>query len=354
MRGLNRDDGNVVVITALLATTLFGFLALTIDVGAMLVRQSSLQSGADAAALAVAKRCANAVVTDGAPGCDASVAQGLFDGNTLSDSDVVNVDVPILQSSHSGKVGRITVTGSMPRQVSFAGALGDDGGTVEATATARWGPMTAIDEAFPLAVCQGALPPADSDEVTLVIDPAAAGGAGRCDDADDEPPFGWTDPDDLSDCSAKITIMPSTYIDVAPADAPPSASNCSARIEELFNDIAGTEFCHDWPWWRGYHCHSFSRPAAERTRVLPVYDAAAGASGAHPAVSLIAFEFTAARIGDNEANRDGAPACPDGSHCIRGFVRDFIPPADGPIIDPTLAALPGIDDTTVLHVRLVD
>lgn len=354
MRRLNHDDGNIVIITALLATTLFGFLALTVDVGAILVRQSSLQSGADAAALAIAKRCANAVVTVGAPPCDTSLGQELFDANALIATEGVDVTVPVLESSHEGRVGRITVVGSMPRPVFFAGVLGHDSGTVEASATARWGPLTAIDEAFPLAVCQGALPGPDSGEITLTVDPAATDATGSCDGAPGEPPFGWIPPDDLSDCSSKITIMPSTYVDVAPADTPPSGSNCDARVEELFNDIAGYEFCHDWPWWRGYHCHSFSNPASERTRVLPVYDAGAGASGSHPAVSLIAFEFTGARIGDNEAHRSGGAACAEGMHCIRGTVRDFIPPTDGPIIDPTLAALPEIEDTTVLDIRLVD
>ena len=47
------ERGNVGIITAVVMTTLFGFRALVVDVGAAMVRHSSLQTGADAAALAV-------------------------------------------------------------------------------------------------------------------------------------------------------------------------------------------------------------------------------------------------------------------------------------------------------------
>ena len=358
MRRLSGQQGSVMIIVTLAMTTLMGMTALAIDLGAALVEQRALQNGADAAAIAIAKACAEHAVDPVANPtlCDDTTVlatAGSYFTNNSASSVTPNRQ---LVKSYGGKVGRITVTGSVSSQPLFARMLGISGPLpIAAAATARWGPLTAVDDAFPLAVCKGALPDPDTGEVTLVVDPATTGPPGVCDGADDEEPFGWIPPDTPSDCTSKVSLLPPTYMSVGPADTPPTGSNCTAQVAELFNDIAGFTFCHSWPWWLGYHCHSFSNPPAQRTRVLPVYDAAAGGSGSRPSYSLIAFEFTGARIGSQEAHRGSTEPCPSGMHCIRGIVRDFIPPTDGPIFDPAVAALlPNIDDTTVLDVRLVD
>lgn len=351
MRGLSTDDGNVVIITALLMTTLFGFLALTVDVGASLVRRSSLQNGADAAALAIAKRCADAVVS-GSTTCSTSVAQSFFDNNNLTGPSVA-LDAPILQTSYAGKVGRITVSGSTAQQSFFGPVLGLAGTrTVRATATARWGPLTAEDAVFPIAVCKGALPPVGGS-VTLVVDPASPDPPGLCDGAPDEQPFGWIPPDNVAECAAKVTLLPSTYLNVGPADSAPGGSECDARLDELMNDIRVSTYTHC-TWWRGCHTHSTSSPPEERRRVLVVYDAARSTAAGRPSYSLVALEFTGARLAGREAHRGSTEACPAGQYCIRGYVRLADSPNDGPIVDAALAALPGIEDSTVLDVRLVD
>lgn len=350
MRRLRRDEaGNVIIITALMMTTLLGFLALVVDVGSLLVRHSSLQTGADAAALAVAKRCADAVVSGGVA-CSDSIADGVVDENLLDAAATVDVDTA-LQTSHSGRAGRITVESTTSQNPYFASALGITGQqTVQATATARWGPLTAEDAVFPLVVCKGALPDPNTSQVTLVVDPTAETAPTKCDGADAEQPFGWIRPDDAADCTAKITLLPPTYLDVRAADTPPTEPACGTSITELLHDIRRTDFCHTTR-RRGYHCHTSSSPAVDRQRVIAVYDAAAGG---RPSYSLVAFEFTGARFGGMEAHRGAAAACPDGMECIRGYVRNADPPTDGPIVDAALAALPGIADTTVLDIRLVD
>lgn len=330
MRRLTAESGNVIIVTALLMTTLFGFLALVVDIGASLVRRSSLQTGADAAALAIAKQCAEAVVT-GSTTCTTSIAQSYFDDNMLGGSPV-QLDAPVLQTSYDGKVGRITVNGTFQQQPYFAGVLGHGGAqTVRANATARWGPLTAEDAVFPIAICKGPLPPVDQS-VTLVIDPASATDPNQCDGSPTEQPFGWIPPDNTAECASKITLLPSTYLNVGPVDTPPGGTECDARLDELVNDIE-------------------SGPPQDRQRVLVVYDAAAGGS---PSYALIALEFTGMRVAGREAHRGSTEACPTGQYCIRGVVRLAETPTDGPIVDPTLAALPGIEDSTVLDVRLVD
>lgn len=347
MRRLTDDHGNVVIITALLMTTLFAFLALVIDIGSSLVRKSELQTGADAAALAIAKRCADAVIT-GAVTCTTSIAQGFLNDNALGAT--VNLDTPIMQTSYGGKVGRITVSGSTTEQAFFAPALGlGSTQTVRATATARWGPLTAEDAVFPIAVCKGALPDVGG-YVTLVVDPTATSDPQQCDGADAEQPFGWIPPDNTAECAAKVTLLPSTSLDVGPADSPPGGTECDARLDELANSIRVTTYTHC-TWWRGCHTHTSSSPPEERRRVLVVYN---GAVGGRPSYSLVALEFTGMRLAGREAHRDGPEACAPGMYCIRGYVRHADTPTDGPIVDAALASLPGIEDSTVLDVRLVD
>lgn len=335
MRRLNHDRGSVAITVALSLTMLMGMAALAIDVGALLVEQRAVQTGADAAAIAIAKQCAEHAVDPSNPPCTTAPASTYLGENSTSSVTPTTA----LTTSYGGKVGRVAVIGAVDSQPLFARMLGMSAPVgVSAAATARWGPLTAIDDAFPLAACDGALPGPDSGQVTLVVDPAATGPPGLCDGADDANPFGWIPPDPASDCTAKITLAPSTYLAIGPADTPPTTSNCENQIADLLDAIASSTGLPE-----------------DRTRVLPIYDAAAGDSGSQPSVSLIAFEFDGVRIDDQEAHRGATEACPDGTHCIRGEVRDYIPPTDGPIFDPALAALlPNIDDTTVLDVRLVD
>ncbi len=359
MRRLSRDDGSVVIIVALTMTTLFGFLALSVDAGAMYVQRSQLQTGADAAALAIAKRCADAVVY-GTTTCTTSIAQSYFDDN-MTDASSVTVSSPVLETSYDGKVGRVTVVGAVTYQPVIAGVLGQGGPkTVQATATARWGPLTAVDNVFPLAVCKGALPPVDQ-ALELVVSPDAPSPPNRCDGVPDEQPFGWIVPDDPDLCQSKITLLPSIYLDVQPASAYPTSVGCETELQELQYDVAKTAVCHTTP-NEAYHCHG-SATAADRQRTVVAYDAA---SGGDPSYSLVSLEFTAFRLGDNSAISSGStlpqfcedPATPEPAgtrQCFRAIVRNALPPTDGPIFDPALAALlPDIDDTTVLDVRLVD
>jgi len=352
MRRLNHEDGTVIIIVALSMTVLLGMGALAVDVGALFVRQHQLQTGADAAALAVAKRCVDSVIADEAWLCNAtqalSTATSFFNDNTAV---TPTVEAPVLDLSDSGHAGLVTVTASYEEPPMLSWAISDGGGpvTVAATATAGWGPITAVDDVFPLAVCMGALPE-PGDSVTLWSSPSGDEMTGRCDGAPDALPMGWLTPSNPSRCTTDVVLQPPDDLDIAPSDTPPSGTSCDDAIDDLVDAL---------DWWV---------PGSERTRVLAVYDASSGSGGPHPPYSLVGFEFTGARLSDREDTVFGdwstsdAICRPDDTtysidelQCIRGTVTHVDAPAGGTIIDPSALSLPGIvNDTTVLDVRLVD
>ena len=352
MRRLNDEQGQVIIVVALCMTALLGMGALAVDVGALYVRKHQLQTGADAAAIAIAKQCARAVV-EGDPGeCNDTLATSTSTGYFNANAAVTpTVSAPDLASSYGGRAGRITVTATYEEPRIFSWAIpnqDNDPVTVAATATARWGPMTAVDDVFPLAVCKGALPGV-GEEVTLWSAPSGDEMIGECDGAPDALPVGWLTPSDTERCTTNVTLLPSTYLSVAPSDTPPATSECATAIDDLLNDLS-------------------VEPGDQRTRVLAVYDASRSSGGAYPSYSLIAFEFTGARLDDREEHGTTAWSSSDSIcqasdttyaladlQCIRGRVANYEPPEDGPILDPSLLLAPGIiDDTTVFDVRLVD
>src|SRR5665811_2480716 len=64
MPRLRGESGATAVIVALLMIPLFGFAAISIDVGGLYFERRQLQNGADAAALAIAQDCAKGVCGD--------------------------------------------------------------------------------------------------------------------------------------------------------------------------------------------------------------------------------------------------------------------------------------------------
>jgi Flp pilus assembly protein TadG len=365
MRRLRAEDGNVAIIVALMATTLIGAGALAIDLGAMMVRHSQLQAGADAAATAVARQCAGFVVANQAADCNATQALATATNYFTANLPGVAADVtqPVIATFYDSHAGMVTVSAGTEDPTMFGWALGADSLKVSATATARWGPLIAVDEVFPLAVCKGALPEPGQD-VTLWSSPTRGEPLGECDGAPDALPMGWiTDPADPGTCMSDVTLLPPTYLEISASNEPPAGPACQEAIDGLLDDIDRPIDLDDIgaPSWTppglcGKKC---------RTRVLAVYDASRSANGRHPSYSLVAFVFTGARLGNQQAIRehygpwdgvcDPVESPPmDEVQCIRGTVELHNPPDDGPIVDLDLLGIDGIDDTTVLDVRLVD
>lgn len=111
---------------ALLMIPLIGFAAIAIDVSAMWAQRQQLQTGADAAALAIAQNCARA-----ACGTPSTTAQTMSTANLNTGTSTATVAT--LTSS------KVTVNNSSVRQNLFAPILGVDQNTIAASATAVWG-----------------------------------------------------------------------------------------------------------------------------------------------------------------------------------------------------------------------
>jgi Putative Flp pilus-assembly TadE/G-like len=162
--GLRRDDrGAVSAIVAILlgSSVLLGTGALVVDVGRLHVEREQLQSGADAAALAVAKTCA----TMGS--CTTTVAGGYANGNAKDGTSAVTVVCgtgPGLPSCPAEPDNLTACLGNPPVGVpyvevrtatrlpngstllpptfaqSLAGMSGYRGSTVQACSRVAWGP----------------------------------------------------------------------------------------------------------------------------------------------------------------------------------------------------------------------
>ena len=171
MRRLRDETGAVAIVVALLATAMFGFGALVIDVGALYSERRALQTGADAASLAIAQECA-------ADECDsagaAATATAFADSNALDASAGVK---SICSNSPALLMGpQVTPCAGpagMPSGASFvtvttktrnpepentdtvapilSGIFGSDGVPVGARATAVWGgPGGTLAQSLPI------------------------------------------------------------------------------------------------------------------------------------------------------------------------------------------------------------
>lgn len=159
-----RDErGAVAVFVSVSLIALMGFGALVIDLGAVYQEKRELQNGADAAALAIAKDCAN-----GDCGSYLSTAEAYADDNALDgESDVLEVcgtatglpacDDPPEAPDGAKYVKVVTSTrdaagGGDEVPFGFAKVLGQNGKTVETSAVAGMGSPSGLTSALPLTI----------------------------------------------------------------------------------------------------------------------------------------------------------------------------------------------------------
>ncbi|GAA1342648.1 pilus assembly protein TadG-related protein [Arthrobacter roseus] len=204
------ERGGISVITALLMVVLLAFAALAIDVGVLYSERAQLQSGADAAAIGIAQKCAEneedddcSEITSGS-----SLAKILADANALDNvSNVSNVEL----NEDAGKVtvttGAEDIDGAHKVSLFFANIFGMADAEVGAQASAAWGSPIAGVTSFPLtfSVCQWQ-DQLDEDLQILVTHGKKAGSTCDYGSSGSVVPgnFGWLDQTD--GCGAQVNL----------------------------------------------------------------------------------------------------------------------------------------------------
>jgi Flp pilus assembly protein TadG len=145
-RARREERGAVSIIVAVGMLALLGFVAVAVDIGALYAERAELQSGADAAALAVAQDCA-----DGSCTGTAATAQTLANANARDGAtNIVSLTSP---TPHSVRVTTGTREGGSNAGALafvFAPVLGIDSASPRATATAGWGSPAAGPAVLPI------------------------------------------------------------------------------------------------------------------------------------------------------------------------------------------------------------
>ena len=158
--GVSEADGErgaISILVAVLMVTLLGFAALAVDVGMLYAERTQLRNGADAAALAIAQKCARNL-NDADCSTTSVLARSLANGNAGDGTSNV-ADLVLDKAAGTVKVtAGAQEAGKSPNRVSlfFARAMGFNTAEVTAGASARWGQPVAGPLPFPLAfsVCQ--------------------------------------------------------------------------------------------------------------------------------------------------------------------------------------------------------
>ncbi|MDQ0731396.1 TadE/TadG family type IV pilus assembly protein [Arthrobacter sp. B1I2] len=151
------ERGAISVIVAIMLVVLLGSAAVAVDVGVMYSEHSQLQSGADAAAIGMAQKCARKA-TDTLCSTTSTLAATLADQNALD--GMSNVRSIALDTTTRKVTVNTTAKGNGAPADSvslyFADVLGIPTAKVGASASAAWGSPKAGRTAFPLAfsICQ--------------------------------------------------------------------------------------------------------------------------------------------------------------------------------------------------------
>jgi Flp pilus assembly protein TadG len=233
-----REQGAVSVVVALLMVALLGFAAIAVDVGMLYAERTQLHNGADAAALAVAEKCA---LNINDPDCSttSALARNLANGN--AGDRLTNVKSVLLDKT----ARTVTVTagaqeaGKEPNQVSlfFARAMGFSTTEVNASSTAKWGSPVAGTTAFPLtfSICQVQ---GHVDGGLQLLQNHGSGANPGCNygpsGAAVEGGFGWL-PNDPGICGGLINLAVNES-GSDPGNSSPGA--CDATLQNWANDIS--------------------------------------------------------------------------------------------------------------------
>ena len=345
-----RDDGGrgaigVLVAVMIGAGVLFGMGALVVDVGQIFENRAELQNGADAAALAVAKSCAQGTCTpsiattyagDNASKltggkanvnlvCGVNGTAGVGTGSCLVVPKVCPANPPAGANYVDVETSTLLPSGSHLLPPVFAGTLAGShsGSTVYACSQAEWGgPLTSTSIGFTISACTW-------DEATGVADPKTGKPTGNQPVFAAQPPYNTTNPDPSLKSLDQVVYAkggPTQKVCTSEpngADAPgnfgwTSKSNCSVLISAgIYPGSTGNSGAGD--------CQPLLAAWRTNQTVLdvPVYTSVAG-SGNGASFTLkgfAAFVITGYSLPGFSANDwvTGKAPCNGGAWCISGF-----------------------------------
>ena len=328
-RLMTHDDGErgaIAVLVALLLVVLLGFAALAVDAGMLYSERAQVQNGSDAAALAVAQKCA---ANPSDPNCSTTspIASDMANKNAndgLNNIKSINLDLTNR---------KVTVTagaqqaGGAPNAVSlfFARVLGVSTSNVVTTSSVQWGSAVAGRTAFPLAysICQvqgyigGAL---------QLLQDHGSGANPSCNygpsGAVVPGGFGWL-AQDAGLCGSTINLATSEAGNSSGNSLP---GNCLATLQKWGDTLTA---------------------GGNVTVLLPVFDVAtgSGAGAVYHLVSFAAFKVTGWKFsGGNNSLPDSfrntnsdvsnALACTGGCRGIIGSFVKYVSLADGYTLGP--------------------
>ncbi|MHA7295303.1 pilus assembly protein TadG-related protein [Arthrobacter sp. HLT1-21] len=200
MRRLGKnEDGAIAVMSALIMVLVLGMAALVIDIGLVYAERAQLQSGADAAALAIAQECAYQNQ------CDATLAgataTSLAGSNANDGFAGAAVDLTVANSV-TVRTTTLTPDGDSAVQFWFAPILGIDSSKVGATARASWGsPSKATVFPFTAPKCLFDQTPSDQ-EIWITVNSTCTDSRGKTLPG----AFGWLEEADRKSCSASVDV----------------------------------------------------------------------------------------------------------------------------------------------------
>lgn len=289
---LDRERGAVAVTVALLMTVLLGFAALAIDVAAMYADKQQLQTGADAAALAIVQDCAVGKACDDAT-ID-TVAGKLAVANK-------NDGAATADATRHATLPKVTVEAQTERDHWFAGIFGTDSSTIGARSTVGWGAPTGGTAVLPLAfsLCDfkaqtgGGLPSGTTPRTIFFTKSSGTSCTGPSGNVVPGG-FGWLKP--TTGCSAVSKIGDTLYSDTG-ENVP---STC------LTTDFAKVQ---------------------NQTVLLPIFDATgdSGSSAWYRLWGYAAFKVTGYHfVGQFDWNEP----CKGDSRCVRGYFTTFVDTSD--------------------------
>jgi Flp pilus assembly protein TadG len=270
---LRDERGATMVFVAVTIAVLLAMTAFAFDFGRIWAEQRELQTGADAAALAIAQDCIDGECDTA--GYDATVvAEDYADANAKDSAAWVPlVDLDLAAQQVQVQTATETADGRNQFDMSFAGAIGFDGLTVTSDATVAWGPpagLATLPIIFSIcewesygtgfvedggflhhagAVHDGQLPPApgyayENKYTTIYFhgdeEPCHESPSGQ----DLPGGFGWLDT--AGTCEAQVD--PDDWVFVDPGDSPTSGcSNSDLKgllgtvvLVPYFDDLTGT------------------------------------------------------------------------------------------------------------------